>query len=117
MAGWGILSGEKGYCISPDKIDIRVNPIGDVLEQHLKVAKLFSEARNADYSVMVAVAITETEKDTGHSLQEYQKLLSPVDIPDIGYLTPTHLAEVCGFKSNQRVNKVLEKTWEGLVCH
>lgn len=110
----GVLSGETEKATASllehayDKVDIRVNPIGDVLEQHLKVAKLLSEARNADYSVMVAVAITETEKDTGRSLQEYQKLLPPVEVIEIGYLTPTRLAEVCGFKSNQQVNKVLE---------
>ena len=109
-----VLSGETEKATASllehayDKVDIRVNPIGDVLEQHLKVAKLFSEARNADYSVMVAVAITETEKDTGRSLQEYQKLLPPVEVNEIGYLTPTRLAEVCGYRSNQQINKLLE---------
>ena len=91
------LSGEvlwwdwKGYCLLLEHaydIDIRVNPIGDVLEQHLKAAKLLSEARNADYSVMVAVAITETEKDTAVLPRVSETVTSCWD-SGYWFLTPT----------------------------
>jgi hypothetical protein len=110
----GVLSGETEKATADlldhayDKVDIRVNPIGDVLEQHLKVASLLCQYRNADLPSMVSVAIAETEKDTGRSLSAYQKLLPPVSIQEVASLTPTAIADKGDYHNARAVNKILE---------
>ncbi len=83
-------------------------PIDRAIRQHFNIAETIIQKTGIKPGLAYAVAVSEAEKETGYSYDEYKKLLPSAE-HDIGSFNPTQLGkELGGLKANQ-VNKMLEK--------
>ncbi len=85
----------------------RNKPIDRALRQHMNIAMTLIQNTGVKAPMAYAIALSEAEKETGYSYNEYKKLL-PSPNYEIGYLNPTKIGEKIGLKPAE-VNKKLEK--------
>lgn len=85
----------------------RHKPIDRALRQHMNIAMTLIQNTGVKAPMAYAIALSEAEKETGYSYNEYKKLL-PSPNYEIGYLNPTKIGKKIGLKPAE-VNKKLEK--------
>jgi len=86
----------------------RSKPIDRAIRQHFNIAETIIQKTGIKSGLAYAVAISEAEKETGYSYDEYKKLLPSAE-HDIGSFNPTQIGEKLGGIKAQQVNKMLEK--------
>lgn len=94
-------------------------PIDKAIKQHFNIAETIFNATGIKPELAYAVAISEAEKETGYSYDEYKKLL-PSATHEIANYNPTQLGEMLGNIQAKVVNIKLsqlglqikkDKTW------
>ncbi|MCI8396188.1 MAG: ORF6N domain-containing protein [Clostridia bacterium] len=81
-------------------------PIDKALKQHFNIAETIFNATGIKLELVYAVAISEAEKETGYSYDEYKKLL-PSATHEIANYNPTQLGELLGGLQARTVNILL----------
>jgi len=86
----------------------RAKPVDTVFRQQKNIAKIVSEEWAVPLEIAMSVAVKETERITGESLEEWKRMLPdrPKDAP-IPHHTPTTLAEVLRLPNARAVNEKL----------
>lgn len=83
-------------------------PIDRAIRQHFNIAETIIQKTGIKPGLAYAVAVSEAEKETGYSYDEYKKLLPSAE-HDVGSFNPTQLGEKLGGLSANHVNKRLEQ--------
>lgn len=86
----------------------RSKPIDRAIRQHFNIAETIIQKTGIKPGLAYAVAVSEAEKETGYSYDEYKKLLPSAE-HDVGSFNPTQLGEKLGGLSANQVNKRLEQ--------
>lgn len=82
--------------------------IDKALKQHFNIAEIILNATGIKAELAYAVAISEAEKETGYSYDEYKKLL-PSAKHDIASFNPTQIGEKLGGVKAHAINNILEQ--------
>lgn len=83
-------------------------PIDRAIRQHFNIAETIIQKTGIKSGLAYAVAISEAEKETGYSYDEYKKLLPSAE-HEIGSYNPTQIGEKLGGVKAKQINKMLEK--------
>lgn len=86
----------------------RHKPIDKAIKQHFNIAETILNATGIKPELAYAVAISEAERETGYSYDEYKKLL-PSAKHDVASFNPTKLGERLGGITANQVNLMLER--------
>ena len=85
----------------------RHKPIDRAIRQHFNIAETIIHATGIKQELAYAVAISEAEKETGYSYDEYKKLL-PSAKHNVASFNPTQIGIKLGGVKPNTVNKILE---------
>lgn len=83
-------------------------PIDRALRQHFNIAETIIQKTGIKEGLAYAVAISEAEKETGYSYDEYKKLLPSAE-HEVASYNPTQIGQLIGNIKAQEVNKRLEE--------
>lgn len=86
----------------------RSKPIDRAIRQHFNIAETIIQKTGIKSGLAYAIAISEAEKETGYSYDEYKKLLPSAE-HEIGSYNPTQIGEKLGGVKAKQINKMLEK--------
>ena len=86
----------------------RQKPIDKAIKQHFNIAQTIIQTTGIKPGLAYSVAISEAEKETGYSYDEYKKLL-PSAKHDIASFNPTQIGEKMGGIKAHIINTMLER--------
>lgn len=86
---------------------VEFQPWAEIAGEHLKWAKLLTEATGVKPGIAFAQGINQAQIETGRDLSEYQKLLPPAE-HETAHLTPTDIGKHLGI-SARKINTLLSE--------